>query len=142
MTSVAFAPCFNALRFLFPIGRALILVVTGIEARHRACAQLEPDELGRHAFAYGDNNFLMADIRSVMAKITSRYGENYSGMAKTLWRAISNGERWRFMATAAFFAEAFAVLCLSSCAMRRRSSSARRANREADSGLRCSSVVK
>jgi hypothetical protein len=86
--------------------------VTGIEARDRACAQLQPDELWHHSFSYGDNKFLMAtikrpmanihlpmaNIRSLMAEITSRYGENYlapwqhySGMAKTLWRAISNG---------------------------------------------------
>jgi hypothetical protein len=68
-----------------------------------------------HVFAYGENDFLMADITSLMAdikssmatikrpmaniaspmanirllmaKITSRYGENYSGTAKALKRA-------------------------------------------------------
>ncbi len=31
----------------------------------------------------------VAKIRLPMAEITSRYGENYSGMAKALWRAIA-----------------------------------------------------
>jgi hypothetical protein len=86
--------------------------VTGIEARYRACAQLQPEELWRHSFSYGGNEFLMATIKrrmanihlamanikslmaeivSSMAKITSRYGENYSGIAKGLWRAITPG---------------------------------------------------
>ena len=68
--------------------------------------QLEPRERWRHAFAYGDNDFLMASIESLMANITSLmaniecrmatieplmanitspYGENYFGMAKIIW---------------------------------------------------------
>src|ERR1700730_1166003 len=107
MTSLALAPCFSALRFLFAIGKALNLVVTGIEARYRACAQLQPDELWRHSFSYGDNKFLMATIKVLwrisiflwrisdrlwrkshraMAKITSRHGDIIP-----IWRKLSGG---------------------------------------------------
>src|SRR4029077_19939458 len=66
MTSVAFAPCLSALRFLPAINVTLILVVN--RRRKRAIAltlnQLESDESWCHAFLYGDNYFLMANIAS------------------------------------------------------------------------------
>src|SRR3979411_1363755 len=74
MTSLAFAPCFNALRFLFPIGIALIFVVTGVGSAPSRLRTRNPDEPGRHAFPCGDNDFLMANIlwrisRNLMADI-------------------------------------------------------------------------
>ena len=83
----------------------------------------------------------MANIEALMATITSRYGENYSGMAKTPWRTVSSGRSFHFSGTAAFLAKRLASLRLRSRASRRRSSSAKRANREAESAERCSSVV-
>ena len=76
-----------------------------------------------------------------MAEITPSYGEYSSGMAKTPWRAASSGRSCRFSATAASLAMGLASLCLSSRALRERSSSANRANRTAERGLRRSLVV-
>jgi hypothetical protein len=94
------------LRFLFAIGRALNLVVTGSEARYRACAQLQSEEPGRHSFAYGGNDFLMAIISHsmannhlAMAEITSRYGGNYAPLWRILFRygenSPENGLEWQ-----------------------------------------------
>src|ERR1700730_15941704 len=81
MTSLALAPCFSALRFLFAIGKALNLVVTGIEARYRACAQLQPDELWRHSFSYGDNQTSYGEYPSSFGEYQIAYGENHEDFA-------------------------------------------------------------
>jgi len=79
---------------------------------------------GEYPIAYGGNHIAYGGNQIVMAKITSRHGEYYSGRAKALWSAITPGGSRHFLATVAFFAEAFASLSLSSWVMRRRSSSA------------------
>jgi hypothetical protein len=81
-------------------------VLTGSEARYRACAQLQPDEFGHHSFTYGENDFLMARIKgsmanitSLMAEITSGYGENYLAPWQKLFRYGENSPegdlQWR-----------------------------------------------
>jgi hypothetical protein len=63
--------------------------VTGIEARYRACAQLQPDELWRHSLSYGDNKFLMATIKRPMANIQIAYGGNHIALWRKLPRAMA-----------------------------------------------------
>src|ERR1700682_5885336 len=106
--------------------------------------------------------FLMATISFLMAgifwRISNLYGENHIALwRKLFWYgknylgSITYGGNYLQRETlgglehygdGCFFAKAFASLCLISRATRWRSSSAKRANREAESGRRCSSVVK
>jgi hypothetical protein len=44
-------------------------------------SQLEPGESWCHAFQYGDNYLVMANIASP----SEPYGENHFGMAKIIW---------------------------------------------------------
>ena len=82
--------------------------------------------------SYGEYRISYGEYQILMAKITSRYGENYSGMAKTLWRTVSSGGSFHFSGTAAFLARRLAHSASGLAASRRRSSSAKRANREAE----------
>ena len=72
---------------------------------------LMADILWRILNPYGDNRTSYGEYRTSMAKITSRYGENYSGMAKIIWGRSRMAETtfkerrlvgWSIMATAAF----------------------------------------
>jgi hypothetical protein len=81
----------------------------------------------------------MAEIIFCMAKTVWGGRE---GMAEIIFKWQSCLVVENIMATAVFFAEALNSLHLIARAMRRRSPSAKRANREAESGLRCKSVVK
>jgi hypothetical protein len=86
--------------------------------------------LHRHQHLYGGNYFLYGENCLGWSR---RYGGNYLQMGKSGREHYGDG---------CFFAEALNSLHLIARAMRRRSPSAKRANREAESGLRCNSVVK
>jgi hypothetical protein len=73
------------------MGRALNSFVTGIETRHRAYAQLQPDELWCPASTYGENDFLMAAIKRSVAISHLPVGEDriaYGGNHIALWRKL------------------------------------------------------
>ena len=91
---------------------------------YRICYGENQTSYGEYPIAYGGNHMAYGGNQIAMAKIPSRYGENYSGRAKALRKAITPGGSRCFVATAGFFAEAFASLGLSPWAMRRRLSSA------------------
>src|SRR5882672_10837813 len=106
--------------------------------------------VGVMPFAMAIIVFLWRILKSHMANIASPYGENYFAMAKIVWVVEKGNYHQRATLLSSlehygdgcFFAKAFNSFRLISRAMLWRSASAKRANREAESGSRCSSVVK
>jgi hypothetical protein len=56
---------------------------------YRICYGENQTSYGEYPIAYGGNHIAYGGNQIVMAKIASRHGENYSGRAKALWRAIT-----------------------------------------------------
>src|SRR6266576_3025600 len=92
MTSVAFAPCFSALRFLFPIREPSACWCLPLKRTIApAQLQLQPDELRRHVFILWRKRFSYGGYSICYGDNQTSYGENfifYGGNHIALWRKL------------------------------------------------------